>query len=86
MFTWLAECVGFERPPRLGYRDVVVLGVTAGIGFTVALFFATAAFDIGPIRDEAKLGALLSIAAAVVALGLARVLNVGLLASPSEST
>ena len=86
VFTWLAECVGFERPPRLGYRDVVVLGVTAGIGFTVALFFATAAFDIGPIRDEAKLGALLSIAAAVVALGLARVLNVGLLASPSEST
>jgi NhaA family Na+:H+ antiporter len=75
--TWLSERIGFERPPRLGWADIVVLGVTAGIGFTVALFFATAAFPAGVLQDEAKLGALLSILAAVVAIAGARVLGVG---------
>ena len=33
--------------PTLTSRDLVVIGCTAGIGFTVALFFATAAFPDG---------------------------------------
>jgi NhaA family Na+:H+ antiporter len=77
VFTWLAERVGFERPARLRWKDLVVLGVTAGIGFTVALFFATAAFPPGGIQDQAKLGALLSILGSIVAIGAARVLGVG---------
>jgi len=32
--------------------------VAAGIGFTVALFFSTAAFPLGGVLDEAKMGAL----------------------------
>lgn len=58
--TWLAERIGFERPAGLDYRSLVVVGMAAGIGFTVALFFATAAFDPGGTLNAAKMGALLS--------------------------
>jgi NhaA family Na+:H+ antiporter len=75
--TFIAERLGLRRPRGLGWREVIVLGCTAGIGFTVALFFATAAFPEGPIMDAAKLGALLSVSATVVAVGAARVLGVG---------
>jgi NhaA family Na+:H+ antiporter len=70
--TGLAVRAGLTRPDGLSYRDVLIVGVTAGIGFTVALFFATAAFPAGPALDAAKLGALLSFAAAPLAIGLAR--------------
>jgi NhaA family Na+:H+ antiporter len=71
--TFIAERAGFRRPRGLGWRDVIVLGCAAGIGFTVALFFATAAFPAGANEDAAKLGALLSVFSALLALGVARV-------------
>lgn len=74
--TWLAERAGLQRPSRLTWRDLVVVGMTAGIGFTVALFFATAAFGAGANLDQAKLGALLSVSAAALAFGAAKVLGV----------
>ena len=74
--TWAAERAGLQRPEGLHWRELVVLGATAGVGFTVALFFATAAFDAGSIQDEAKLGAMLSISAAVFALAVAQLLRV----------
>jgi NhaA family Na+:H+ antiporter len=40
----------------------------ASIGFTVSLFFATAAFPGGPALAETKMGALLSFVAAPLAL------------------
>jgi len=76
-FALLAGLIGFTRAEGLGIRAMIVLGVTAGIGFTVALFFTTAAFPItSPHLDEAKMGALLSFLAAPLALILARVLGV----------
>jgi NhaA family Na+:H+ antiporter len=73
----LAGALGFPRARQLDVRTMVVLGVMADIGFTVALFFATAAFPItSPHLDEAKMGALLSFLAAPLAIGLARVLKV----------
>src|SRR5262249_19305854 len=68
---------GLTLPPKLTWRDVVVTGGVAGIGFTVALFFATAAFPPGPQLDEAKLGALLTVVSALGAFGSAAVLKVG---------
>jgi Na+:H+ antiporter, NhaA family len=59
---------GLTRPAGLGYADILVVGVAAGIGFTVALFFATAAFPPGPALDAAKMGALLSFLAAPLAI------------------
>ena len=73
----LAVAAGFKLPQRVDWRDMAVVGCAAGIGFTVALFFATAAFPPGPALDQAKLGALFSIASAVVAFGAAAMLRVG---------
>ena len=72
-----AVAVGFKLPNRVDWRDVAVVGCAAGIGFTVALFFATAAFPSGPALDQAKLGALLSVTSAGVAYAAAVVLRVG---------
>ncbi|HYN08348.1 MAG TPA: Na+/H+ antiporter NhaA [Vicinamibacterales bacterium] len=74
--TAIGELFGLRRSSGLNYRALVVLGVTAGIGFTVALFFTTASFPPGPVLDEAKMGALLSFLAAPLAIGLGRVLKI----------
>ena len=58
-------------------KRIVVLGVVAAIGFTVALFFATAAFPDGELLDQTKMGALLSFSAAIVAVTAAVLLRVG---------
>ena len=68
---------GLHRPVGVTWRDLTVLGTIAGIGFTVALFFATAAFPEGRFLDQAKMGALLSFAAAPLAGAAAFVLNTG---------
>jgi NhaA family Na+:H+ antiporter len=75
--TWLGGMLGFERAPGLDYRAVLVLGVAAGIGFTVALFFTTAAFPPGPVLNAAKMGALLSFGALPLTMLVARLLRVG---------
>ncbi len=73
----VATAAGFHLPARFGWRDLIVVGCAAGIGFTVALFFATAAFPPGPALDEAKLGALLSICSAALTVAAAFVLRAG---------
>jgi len=73
----LAVTAGLKLPHQVGWRDTIVVGCAAGIGFTVALFFATAAFPPGPALDESKLGALLSVSSAVVAFAAAALLGVG---------
>ncbi len=74
--TLLAERIGFERAKDLDLRALIVLGLAAGIGFTVALFFSTAAFAPGDVLDQAKMGALLSFLAAPLAILLARALRI----------
>lgn len=76
-FALLAGLFGFTRAKGLTIPALIVLGITAGIGFTVALFFTTAAFPITSVHlDEAKMGALLSFLAAPLALLAARMLGV----------
>jgi NhaA family Na+:H+ antiporter len=70
--TAVGVLAGLRRPAGMTYEDVLIVGVTAGIGFTVALFFATAAFPRGPLLDEAKLGALISFSAAPIAVACSR--------------
>lgn len=55
-------------PDGMRIVDLVVIGFVAAIGFTVSLFVASVAFDAGPVQDAAKMGALLSFAAAVIAI------------------
>ena len=70
--TVLSIKAGLRAPGGLTTAHTVVLGVAAGIGFTVALFFATAAFLPGPVLDEVKMGSLLSFLAAPCAILLGR--------------
>ena len=74
--TRLGDALGFERAPGLDYGAIAVLGVAAGIGFTVALFFTTAAFPPGDTLNAAKMGALLSFAALPLTILVARLLRV----------
>jgi Na+:H+ antiporter, NhaA family len=66
-----------ELPEGMNMRDLVVLGFMAGIGFTVALFVATVAFEPGDVLDGAKMGALFSFFAAFLSYIVARMLLVG---------
>ncbi len=60
----------------ISFKDLLVLGCAGGTGFTVAIFMATVAFAPGATQDAAKLGALLSILAAVVAMLMAALVGV----------
>jgi len=75
LLTAIAVAAGLKRPGGLTYADAAIAGITAGIGFTVALFFATAAFPPGPVLDEAKMGALLSFIAAPLAIAAGRLVR-----------
>jgi NhaA family Na+:H+ antiporter len=76
LFSAAARLMGATLPPGLRVGDLLVVGIAAAIGFTVSLFFATAAFPAGPALAETKMGALLSFVAAPLALMLARALRV----------
>jgi Na+:H+ antiporter, NhaA family len=78
LLTWFAQKVlKLEIPGGMNYRDVVTLGMIAGIGFTVALFVSTAAFKAGDSNlDAAKMGALASFGAAGISIALAKILGV----------
>ena len=76
-FAAAAVGLGLGRLRGLSWRDLIVVGLAAGIGFTVALFFATAAFPGGPELDQTKMGALFSFSAAPLAWAAARLLGVG---------
>jgi NhaA family Na+:H+ antiporter len=62
-------------------RHIVVLGVVAGIGFTMSLFLAQLAFEDATLLGAAKLGVLV---ASAVAMTLGVVLGRVLLAVPTE--
>ena len=69
--------LGLRLPERLTWRDLIVVGFAAAIGFTVALFFATVAFPAGPLLNQTKMGSLLSVTGAVAAMAAAAWLRVG---------
>ena len=74
--TALGVAAGLHKPHGVAWRDLTLVGIIAGIGFTVALFFATAAFPPGPLLEQTKMGALLSISGGAIALGCGHLLQV----------
>ena len=72
LFSSVARLAGARLPHGLQLRDLTIVGLTAAIGFTVSLFFATAAFPDGPLLAETKMGALLSFVAAPLAFVVSR--------------
>ena len=68
---WLAVRLRMcALPPGMGWGDTLLAGLLAGIGFTMAIFIATLAFDSEALLNAAKLGVLMASATAAV-LGLA---------------
>jgi NhaA family Na+:H+ antiporter len=66
--AWLAGRAGVaSRPNGVTWARVGVVGLTAGIGFTMALFIAQLALPAGPLLETAKLAILCGSAAAAVA-------------------
>jgi NhaA family Na+:H+ antiporter len=48
--SWLTTRLGLTAlPTGVGYRQLSVVGIVAGIGFTMALFVAQLAFPPGPL-------------------------------------
>jgi NhaA family Na+:H+ antiporter len=66
-FSWLARQLGLTAlPTGVGWKQVAVVGLCAGIGFTMALFIAQLAFPPGPLLETAKLAILCASALAGV--------------------
>ncbi len=76
LFSIAGTWVGFPLPHGMSARHLVVAGLIAGMGLTVALFVAGKAFTGPPFQEPAKMGALLSGLIAFLALGLGAVLKV----------
>lgn len=75
LFSTIARLAGGSLPPGLRTGDLLVVGVVASIGFTVSLFFATAAFPGGAALAETKMGALVSFVAAPLALVVSHIVQ-----------
>ncbi len=71
-FATAARLVGARLPSGLTLRHLVLVGIVASVGFTVSLFFATAAFPGGRALAETKMGALLSFVAVPLAFVVSR--------------
>ena len=59
LFSVLAVKVGVSVKPSYSWKILWGGGMLAGIGFTMALFVASLAFDVGDRQDSAKLGILM---------------------------
>jgi len=69
------KLLGAVLPRAVGFRELVVLGIVAGIGFTMALFVSALAFSDAARLDEAKLAVLVASGVAMLAsLVLGRIL------------
>lgn len=71
-----AEILGFPLPSGMNRKELLLAGLISGLGFTVALFITGEAFSDPVIQGAAKMGAMLSMGAAVIALLLGRALRI----------
>jgi NhaA family Na+:H+ antiporter len=72
--AWLASKLGLARLPKgVSWMGVLVVGMVAGIGFTMSIFIAGLAFPAGAFLETSKLAILVGSAiAALLGLGLGR--------------
>jgi len=75
-FSYVGHRLGFSLPAGMDARSLALVGFTASLGLTVALFVAGVAFTDPGLQGAAKMGALLSALTAPVVLILAKALRV----------
>jgi len=78
----LAVLAGLHLPRQLGWKDLIVIGFVAAMGFSVGLFFSAALFPPGQLRSEMSMGNLLTLTGGLFALVACRVFRVGRFARP----
>jgi NhaA family Na+:H+ antiporter len=78
----LALAIGLRLPAHVGWRELIVVGLIASVGFTIALFFVSAAVAAGPTVSELKMGALLSVSGGLLAVPVAARLRIGRFGRP----
>ena len=73
-FGWVVNRLGWASAPKgMGVRELVGVGIVAGIGFTVSLFVAALAFDEPHRVAQAKVGVLFaSLLAGAIGYGFLR--------------
>jgi NhaA family Na+:H+ antiporter len=76
LFTWIATLLGFKLPTGMKAMDVVLAGLIGGMGLTVALFVAGAAFIDLELQGAAKMGALFTAGVFLVAIVLGKILKI----------
>jgi NhaA family Na+:H+ antiporter len=75
-FGSIAVRLGFPLPQGMQKKELLVVGIISGFGFTVALFVAGVAF-IDPVHQgAAKMGAMLSCVAGLIAVMIAKLLKI----------
>ena len=73
----VAVLLGLDLPRQIRWRELVVIGFCAAIGFGVGLFMTTALLPAGQLRTETSMSVLLTLVGAPLALVFARLLRVG---------
>ena len=77
LFSAIAAAAGFRLPVGMKLSHLMLVGVISGIGLTVSLFVAGLAYSGNDkAKTQAKLGALLSLLAAPVALGMGKLMGI----------
>ncbi|WP_419189462.1 Na+/H+ antiporter NhaA [Stieleria marina] len=76
LFSGLGTLVKIPLPDGMKLKHLVVAGVIAGLGLTVALFVSGQAFKQIDLQGSAKMGALFSAGIAVLAIILGKILGV----------
>lgn len=76
LFSLIGRAFNLSLPDGMSWRDLIVTGCAAGIGFTVALFVSTVAFPPGASLDAAKMGALFSFGSMGIAVLISKLLRI----------
>ncbi|HMO15718.1 MAG TPA: Na+/H+ antiporter NhaA [Pirellulaceae bacterium] len=84
LFSSLGILLGFPLPDRMKVKHLVVAGIVAGLGLTVALFVSGEAFTEAGPQGAAKMGALFSAGAGLLAIIVGRIVGVKDACPPSN--
>ena len=79
LFSFIVSRLGFPLPEGMSLRHLVVAGLIAGLGLTVALFVANKAYNTPEglaFLDPGKMGAVFSVVVAGLAFALARIIGI----------
>ena len=75
-FSMISQWISFPLPTGMDARSLLVTGIIAGVGLTVALFVAGEAYTHASLQGAAKMGALFSVSGGLIAWLVARALAV----------